>query len=97
MPHCERERSFKEDKTDDSSVNEESETKNKTEYESEEEVEDNKDSEDSLLHLWKNLSSPTSEEDVVKKWYACVYRIKGKPRLSNVYCKTRDDLLLHWR
>lgn len=97
MPHCERERSFKEDKTDGSSVNEESETKNKTEYESEEEVEDNKDSEDCFLHLWKNLSSPTFEEDVVKKSYARVYRIKGKPRLSNICCKTREDLLLHWR
>ena len=33
------------------------------------------------LRLWKNLSPFTSEEDVVQKWYACVYRIKGKSRL----------------
>ena len=64
-----------------SGMEEESETESETEFEGEEEVEDNEDSEESLLRLSKNLSSPTSEEDEVQKWHACVYRIKGKPRL----------------
>ena len=43
---------------------------------SEEEIED-----DDPIDCWKSLSPPTAEEDVVNKWYGCIYTSKRGPNL----------------
>ena len=43
---------------------------------SEEEIED-----DDPIDCWKSLSPSTAEEDVVNKWYGCIYTSKRGPNL----------------
>ena len=34
-----------------------------------------------MQNCWKGLSPPTAEEDVVNKWYGCIYTSKRGPNL----------------
>ena len=36
------------------------------------------DEEEVLLALWKSLSPPVPEEEVVQKWYAVIFRIRER-------------------
>lgn len=56
------------DNSDDSSENDDESQKEMT-------------AEESLLDLWKSLSPPAEESDVIQKWYGCIYETKGKSRL----------------
>ena len=40
-------------------------------------------------NCWKGLSPPTAEEDVVIKWYGCIY---VKERAESVYWKNHTKI-----
>ena len=46
----------------------------------EEEIEDDNDEEE-MINTWKALNLPNKEENVVQKWYACIYETKKKNHL----------------
>ena len=46
----------------------------------EEEIEDDNDEEE-MINTWKALNLPNKKEDVVQKWYACIYETKKKNHL----------------
>ena len=48
---------------------------------SEEEIEDDEPVVMTMQNCWKGLSPPTAEEDVVNKWYGCIYTSERGPNL----------------
>ena len=48
---------------------------------SEEEIEDDEPVVMTMQNCWKGLSPPTAEEDVVNKWYGCIYMSKRERNL----------------
>lgn len=46
--------------------------------ESEDSVTDDTHTEEELCKVWKSLSPPNEEKDIVLRWYACIYQVKRK-------------------
>ena len=34
-----------------------------------------------MIEFWKSLNSPKSEEDIIQKWYGCIYNARKKNHL----------------
>ena len=42
---------------------------------------ESEDEDDRLVSFWKSLNPPKKEEELVQKWYGCIYRSKKKDHL----------------
>ena len=74
---------FESDSDDEDEIEDDEEVSSETEEEmteDEDEVTAASD-EESLISLWKSLSSPTKEEEVIQKWYGAIYMHKKKMHL----------------